>query len=337
MHRFLLALLLIILGWFTSPASLFATPRVIIEDTSYEFGVVSQGQLVTANFSIKNSGTEPLFIEKIEFSMSGMNAKVKQRIEPDEEIQARITWDTSRLRREITGLATLYFNDSSMPQVILSLSGVVTPAIEFLPRPAYYLSQYTGESQSQTITLKNNQDQPLEITRLSTTSNNFEYHFKETKSGRVFELTVLAKADAPIGRFRDSLIVNTTDPKHPKLHLEVNILVKPDIFLSQEKLEFGNVSRSQISAKPGLLDFIKQSVVIGRREGEMTIKAVSSDLSFLEFAVEPKNEAQSFILEVGLLPDKLDLGNFSGTINIVTSDAKFPELSLPVSVIIVNH
>ena len=337
MQRFLLALLVIMLGWFTFPASLFATPRVSIDETSHDFGVVSQGQLVTANFPIKNSGTEPLLIEKIEFSMSGMNIKVKQRIKPDEEIQARITWDTSRLRREITGLATLYFNDPSMPQVTLSLSGVVTPAIEFLPKPAYYLSQYTGESQSQTITLKNNQDRPLEIINLSTASNNFEYHFKETETGKVFELTVLAKTDAPIGRFHDSLIVNTTDPKHPKLHLEVNILVKPDVFLSQEKLEFGRISLSEINAKPGLLDFIKQSLVIGRREGEMTIKAVSSDLSFLEFAVEPKNEAQSFILEVGLLPDKLDLGNFSGTIKIVTSDPKFPELRLPVSAIIVNH
>jgi hypothetical protein len=337
MHRFLLALLLITLGWFASPASLFATPRVSIDETSYDFGVVSQGQLVTANFSIKNSGMEPLVIEKIEFSMSGMNVKVKQRIEPEEEIQARITWDTSRLRREITGLATLYFNDSSMPQIILSLSGVVTPAIELLPRPAYYLSQYTGERHSQIITLKNNQDHPLEIASLSTTSNNFEYHFKETESGKVFELTVLAKADAPIGRFHDSLIVNTTDPKHPRLHLEVNILVKPDVYLSQEKLEFGRISLSQISAKPGFLDFIKQSLVIGRREGEMTIKAISSDLSFLEFAAEPKNEAQSFILEVGLLPDKLELGNFSGTISIVTSDTKFPELRLPVSAIIVNH
>ena len=337
MQRFLLTLLVIILGWFTFPASLFATPRVSIDETSYDFGVVSQGQLVTADFTIENSGSGPLVINKIDFSMSGMNVKVKQRIEPEEKIQARITWDTSRFRREITGLATLYFNDPSMPQVTLTLSGVVTPAIEFLPRPAYYLSQYTGETHSQSITLKNNQDHPLEITSLSTSSNNFEYHFKETESGRVFELTVLAKADAPIGRFHDSLIVNTTDPKHPRLHLEVNILVKPDVFLSQEKLEFGRISLSQISTKPGLLDFIKQSLVIGRREGEMTIKAISSDLSFLEFAVEPKNEAQSFILEVGLLPDKLDLGNYSGTINIVTSDTKFPELRLPVSAIIVNQ
>jgi len=119
------------LGWFTFPASLFATPRVSIDETSYDFGVVSQGQLVTADFTIENSGSGPLVINKIDFSMSGMNVKVKQRIEPEEKIQARITWDTSRLRREITGLATLYFNDPSMPQVTLSLSGVVTQPSSF--------------------------------------------------------------------------------------------------------------------------------------------------------------------------------------------------------------
>ena len=79
------------LGLCTFPASLFATPGVSVEETSYEFGVVNQGQLVTANFAIANFGAELLIIEKIEFSMSGMNVKVKQRIEPGEEVQARIT------------------------------------------------------------------------------------------------------------------------------------------------------------------------------------------------------------------------------------------------------
>lgn len=188
------------MAWTSYSIPLFAAPRVSVGETSYDFGIINQGQLVTSSFSVGSIGTEPLLIERIEFSMPGMNARVKQHIEPQEKTQINVTWDTSRFRREIMGQATLYLNDPAMPQIILSLSGTVIPDIEFLPRPAFYFSQFTGENHSQSITLKNNQDHPL-------------------------ELTVSVKPDAPAGRFRDSLVIKTNDPEHPNLVIAVTGII----------------------------------------------------------------------------------------------------------------
>ena len=315
---------------------MFASPRVNISETSFDFGIANQGQLVTANFSIKNSGTEPLVIEKIDFSMSGMNVRVKQSIEPGEESQAHFTWDTRRLRQKITGQATLHINDPSMPQIILSLSGTVIPAIEFLPRPAFYLSQFTGESHSQSITLKNNQDHPLEITDLSTMSNNFDFHLKEINAGKVFELTVLVKSDAPAGRYRDSLVIITSDPKHTSLHLEVNILVKSDIFVSVDTIDFGEINTSHIKNNSSIIGFLQQTFAINRKHGEMSIIGYESDIDFLNVEVEPATQSNAFKIEVGLKPRELKKGVFHGSVVLKTNDPDNPELIVPVTGVILD-
>ena len=128
------------------PLALPASPRVIVGERSVDFGHINQGEPVTVSFTLENSGADPLVVERMEFSIPGMNARVQQLIEPGASAQVVVTWDTSRLRGKYEGRMTLHLNDPAMPEVVLSLTGTVVPAIEFVPRPALYFSQSSGES-----------------------------------------------------------------------------------------------------------------------------------------------------------------------------------------------
>jgi hypothetical protein len=301
-----------------------------VGETSFDFGSIPQGQTVTARFVLENSGDETLAVERMEFSMPGLAARVKQRLEPGEATTVEVTWDTAKLRREVEGSLTLYLNDPSMPQLVLRLSGIVDPAIEFLPKPAFYFSQFSGERQTQSITLKNNQDQPFALENLATTSANFEHRFRELEAGRLFELTVSTRPGTPAGRYRDSLFIQTTDAKHARLHVEVNILVKPDVFIDPGAVDFGSLSRSHIRANPSVLDFIRQTLVISRREGQMRLTSLTSELPFLAVKANPEGAAETFMLEVGIDPDRMKTGPISGSVRIGTDDPDFPELTIPV-------
>jgi hypothetical protein len=316
--------------------SLAASPKLTVGETSFDFGSVPQGQSVTARFALENSGDEPLVLERMEFSMPGLTARVKQRLEPGETTTVEVNWDTAKLRREVEGSLTLYLNDPALPQLVLRLSGTVVPAIEFLPKPAFYFSQFSGERQTQSITLKNNQDQPFALESLSSSSGNFEYHYREIEAGRLFELAVSTRPDTPAGRYRDSLFIKTSDVKLARLHVEVNILVKPDVFIDPESVDFGSLSRAHIRANPGVLDFIRQTLVISRREGRMQFTSVAADLPFLIVDANPEGAAETIMLEVGIDPDRMETGPFRGSIRIGTDDPEYPVLEIPVTGLITD-
>ena len=304
--------------------------------TSFDFGSIPQGQAVTAGFALENSGDEPLVLERMEFSMPGMVARVKQRLEPGETTTVEVTWDTDKLRREVEGNLTLHLNDPATPQLVFRLAGTVVPAVEFLPRPAFYFSQFGGESQTRSITLKNNQDRPFTVESLSSSSANFEYRFRELEPGRLFELSVSTRPDTPAGRYRDSLFIKTSDARRARLHVEVNILVKPDVFIDPESIDFGTLSRSHIRANLGVLDFVRQSLVISRREGRMQFTSMAADLPFLVVDASPAGAANTIMLEVGIDPDRMETGPIRGSIRIGTDDPEHPVLQIPVTGLITD-
>ena len=311
-------------------APLWAAPSVHVETHAIEFGTVAQGEPVTAEVAIGNMGDETLVIERMEFSVPGMTARLKQKIPPGETASIRLNLDTSRLRNAVEGRMTLFLNDPATPRTDIDLRGEVVPAIEFRPRPAFYFSQFTGERQTDTITLRNNRDAPLTIEGLRPSSEQFEYRLDTVEPGRAFEVIVTTLPDLPPGRYREHLRIDTSDPAYPQLHLEVNVLVKPDVFVSPETIDFGTVSRTELMTRSGAADFIRQPVVINRRHGSMRITGVTADLPALDLSVSPQGPSEGFMLTAGLHPEQLARGTFEGTIRIATDDAAHPELTIEV-------
>jgi hypothetical protein len=266
--------------------------------------------------------------------MPGMNMRVQQTIAPGKTADLQLTWDTKKIVKDVEGKALLHLNDPEHPKVMLTITGTVIPPIEFSPMPAFYMSQFKGEEKSRTITIRNNQDTDLHITRIETGGEHFIASIEEQEPGKLYLLHVTVPAQTPVGRYRESVFVHTDDPVRQRMHVEVNILVKPDIFLVPESVDFGRIDLAQIAHNPSLLDLVQQTVIINRRLGLMTIDSIESDIPFLTIRTEPDKPSQSFRLEVGLVKEKLQAGTFKGNLIVKTNDPQFPELNIPVSVVI---
>lgn len=105
----------------------FADTLVQVEPTSVNFGQVSQGETATAKFHLTNAGTKPLTIQFMEFSIPGMRAQVKARIDAGKSTGVLVTLNTSGLIGDVEGETTLTFNDPGNMEVILTISGTVVP------------------------------------------------------------------------------------------------------------------------------------------------------------------------------------------------------------------
>jgi hypothetical protein len=112
--------------------------------------------------------------------------------------------------------------------------------------------------------------------------------------------------------------------------VEVNILVKPDVFVDPEAVDFGTLSRSHIGSNRSVLDFIRQTLVISRREGSMRVTSVATNVPFLVVDTSPDGAAHTIMLEVGIDLERMETGSINGFIRVGTDDPDHPELEIPV-------
>jgi hypothetical protein len=230
-----------------------AGPTVTLQETKRDFGSVARGTKVIERFAIGNQGSAPLELQGLEFSTPGMRARVHAVIEPGETADLEITWDTSRYTRDVEGQAVLLLNDPVRPQVAFTLTGFVVSPIEVDPVPAFYISQFQGESATQSVTIRNNQDHDIQITGSERRGEHFTIDHTVLEPGRSFTVTASATPDTPPGRYREAVMIFTDDPERPKISLGVNILVKQDLHSSTDAIDMGRVRLASLRANPDLL------------------------------------------------------------------------------------
>ena len=137
-------------------------------------------------------------------------------------------------------------------------------------------------------------------------------------------------AGTEFGRFQERVVIHTNQPIRPELPVAVNVFVKPDLYASPEVVDFGEVNLEQLRRVPALGDVLTQVVGIKRRHGAFAITSVGSNIPGLDIAVSPSRPAETFRMDIKLIPDQVKQGVVSGMIRLGTSDPMFPEIAIPV-------
>jgi hypothetical protein len=305
--------------------------RVIVRETTHSFGRVERGSVLRRSFLVENAGSLPLTIDSMEFSSPGVRARVAQSIAPGRSANLVVDWDTDNYLRDAEVQVALQLNDPALPKLVLTLSCFVVSPIEVDPVPAFYLSQFVGEPSSQTITLRNNTGRALKVTGTAREGNSFTLAVKPVNPGQTFALTAKARPGLQPGEYQESAWVLTDNSDRPKIRLDVNILVKPDVYASVDVIDMGRVRLSTIEANPGVLDLLQQTVILESRSADLQVMRIESDLPFMTVHREPDHASKRIRLDVGLDRAKLLAGEYTGNLRVYTGLSTQPVVTLPVT------
>jgi Protein of unknown function (DUF1573) len=307
-------------------------PRAIAESASHDFGSAEQGAKLVHQFTIRNAGAVPLTITRLTLSAPGMSAKVKPTIPPGKEETLTVEWNTAGAKGAVEGKAVLDVNDPASPQLAFVMTAIVKEAVEFLPYQAVFTSVYQGEPGRRNVRVVNNREQPFAISRLERQGDHFEASIKSVESGRVYELEVTVPGTVLPGRYTEAVFLYTDDPKMPRYMVPVNIIVKPDVSVNPEAVDFGRVSLIELARNPSSLDLLRQTLVVRKRAGTFSVTAVTSDVAGVTIQRSPdaNTSSDAFRIDVGLVKDGLRPGPIDGNIRIRTDDERFPELVVSV-------
>ena len=180
------------------------------------------------------------------------------------------------------------------------------------------------------MTIVNTEEHPLNIVGLEPAGKHFESQIETVEAGKVYRVVVKVPPGTPPGRYMEALYLKTDKPTHSRIRVAVNVLVKNEIYVSREVLDFGQVNSRQLERQPKLIDFLTEILILRKRQGEFRIESIESDIPFLKITQDPAEKSRVFRVDIGLDKDRLQRGIFAGTVRIRTDDSDFPELKIPV-------
>ena len=297
--------------------------------TTHDFGTVKAGTVITHMFAVSRPAPS-VSVQRVELSAPGMKARLTSGTAHDDQLGLTLTWNTTVLDGRIESQALIHWSDQSYAPVRLTLRGTVTPVIALDPFAAVFFSVYQDEGGEGIVKIMNHDDGPLEITQLEPLGSHFTAQVRTLVPGQEYALVVDVPAGTEFGRFQETVVVHTNQPVRPEVPIAVNVFVKPDLYASPEVVDFGEVNLEQLRQIPALRDGLAHVVGIRRRQGAFTITSVGSNIPGLDVSVSPSRPAETFRMDIKLIPDQVKQGMVSGVIRLGTSDPMFPEITVPV-------
>jgi len=296
--------------------------------TSFDLERVRQGEVVEHRFTVLNPGPSIVKMRIVELSHPGMKVRMPQQLPAGQTGWITITWDTRAVQGDTTAQALLLFNEAE--SAIVSLSAKVIPPIDILPYPVVFISGFQGEVVTRTLEIVDNDPAPLNITGISRENGDsmrsYSATFTTLERGHRHQLNIELKSEAPVGRSQDVLFVQTDHPRFPVLRIPVNLLVKDDVYINPESVDFGEITDEARNPETFLLK---------ARNRPIKILSVTSDLSFVRVTEVNPNSALTHQFTVEIVGNPA-VGRFSGNIYIRTDDPDFPEVKAPVQGDILN-
>jgi hypothetical protein len=298
---------------------------------NYDFGVVMQGERLSHIFEIRNTGEAPLHIEKVETSLPGITTRFRPEVLPGDCVPIEVEWNTTGFSGEMEATAIVYTDDPKRPQTALLLTATIKPPIEFVPFPAVFFTAYHDEAPEKRVRIVNHEADSLELDRIEFPENHYTVQLKTIRTGQEFELVVKVRPGVSFGRYTEPIYISTNLADRPRLQIQANLFVKPELYAFPEDIDFGALRLSELNHNPILMRLLTQTTVVTSRSRALEIMSVDTDLPYLRLAYEaPEGVRQKSRITVDLVREELKTGPIQGAIVIHTSDPVHPRLEIPV-------
>jgi len=101
------------------------SPKAYLENTNYDFQMVTQGTAVKQSFNIINRGKTELVIRKVDCSCDCIEVSYPQKIRFSKEGVFNMVMNTSKKKGSVSETITIITNDPDNPKIVMHITGLV--------------------------------------------------------------------------------------------------------------------------------------------------------------------------------------------------------------------
>ena len=329
-------------------------PKIVVPETSFDFGALDLSANGSHDFVIKNEGTAPLKLTEGGTSCRCTMSKLdKESIPPGGSAKVTITWKPIDRPGPYQQTAKILTNDPAQSQIILTISGRITAAVRFSPTELVFSRLSAGEATSDQAHLFCYLDKPPKILGQkwedASTASFYEAALEPlpadevakeptAKSGWIVQVKV--KPGLPQGPIQQKLILQTDMKSNPSLALPIQGNIGSEIAVVGPRWdpEKGVLWLGEVSGREGIERRLLL-VVRGPLRKEVKFKVASVSPAVLRVSLGKPSEINSgTVIQVPLLLDippgsraANHLGSEQGAlgeINLETTHPQVPKLRI---------
>lgn len=203
------------------------TPKIVIDEPDYKFGELWSGKPVDHTYIVKNTGDGVLKITAVKPACGCTVAKeYDKEILPGQTGKIPVTISTAKMKNAITKAITVTCNDPANASVKLSIGGTLKERISMEPATAGNFGRLKpGETGEQVVTLKNNTDQPVELTLPAEKVPGYATILEAKTPGQLYELKIKAEGPFPDKQSRSNLVLKTNNPDQATVEIPLSVFI----------------------------------------------------------------------------------------------------------------
>ncbi len=206
-----------------SPVSAPAPPpskaKILVPNTSWDYGYMPKGIKVSHVFQIQNLGEDTLKISSVRPSCGCTSAPLKKNIlAPGEAVDLEVSFDAKNFMGKVHKTVTVNSNDAANPALVLSFSanvGIESPTVRFTPVEVLYDSVQVGRNDTRKILLFNTDITEVDLALIEKPKDVVSIDLKKTnlQPGKSTEMVFRIDKKAAPGYFSycSTLEVNGSD------------------------------------------------------------------------------------------------------------------------------
>ncbi len=296
-----------------------AGPKLVCDESIYNFGEREEGGTVEHTFLVKNIGTEPADMTQLEAQCGcAVLDTASDTLAPGEETPMTVVVSFGEERGVYTKSLDILAQDDAHNALTLTLEGFITPTMYVLPDRLELGRIDAGRKTTRTAIVVFAQEEPVKI---KTITSDVGTNVLEVKalSDCLYRVTVQVAPSKGSSRIQSRVLLYTDSPDHPMVTIPVTATVLSDLAASPSEILVTGAQTESVT---------RFAVVRSPKGRQFQITDVQCPDS-LKVKVEPLGSA-GYRLEISGLTNSADLDGKS--VRITTSLTTAGPLEIPLRV-----
>jgi len=153
----------------------YAAPELAVEQGTYNFGTIPQGEKVRHSFIIRNSGDAPLQIKKLVADCGCTAVKASTSlVQPGRSAEVAVTFDSASFSGKVQKHILMTTNAGKTPDYTFSMEGNIAEELQVAPRQLSLGPLAAGAAKQVTITVTNNGGSNVKIVTVKVNSTSLQ-------------------------------------------------------------------------------------------------------------------------------------------------------------------
>lgn len=311
-----------------------AAPRLTLVEPLKDFGTVPKGTMLDWSFQVKNTGNADLQILSAQPTCGCTVAEFDRVIKPGDTGRVVAHVDTTQFTGPIQKAVDLRTNDPSAPTAQLTINANVKPYVQLHPNGFVRFSLLQGESQTQTVRIYSEEEEPFEIVSVQSPVDWIHADVVElTGENRLalgregqkqYGINITLDEAAQVGPLAQKIEIQTTSKYQPFLQVSVSGVVRPGFAVNPTIVNFGD-------AAPGSPEASRTVVLASNDRNNpagFQVTKVESASSAFSATLRPTDTPGQYEVTVSLAPSAS--GTLDSNVKIYTNSKSNPVVTVPV-------